>query len=314
MTINIYIIGVKIMDILFLGIILILRVIQKITGKAMSNDMPSEPRGLSEYLSIKSAMSALAALILLALTTNIADAVSGMPALGWIISIATGITLTVSSACSLLALKHTSVLLNALFGAAGLLVPTISGIFIFGEKVGVGQWCGIACLLLAALLLASSSGKTNGKITFKTLLLLFGSMLANGTTMLLQTLYRRFVPGGDVSLYSFLQFVIPAIALLLASFMIGLFKRNQAPRVKYSNKLMLCTALSAIALFGISQISTIASKTIPVAVLFPISDGGGMIISGIVAWLIYRERLTVKSTLGIIMGVLGLCLIKLLTI
>lgn len=61
----------------------------------------------------------------------------------------------------------------------------------------------------------------NGKITAKTVFLLIGSMLSNGTTMLLQVLYKTYVPTGSVLVYSFLQFAITAIILLIfASFLI----------------------------------------------------------------------------------------------
>ncbi len=297
-------------EFLFLGGILLLRVFQKISSKTISNEMPRDSRGLSAYISLKFAISAGAALILLLIAEAPLAAITSLPPLGWLISCATGVTLTISSICSLFAMHGSSIVLGALFGMAGLLVPTISGIFIFGQEVSLFQWGGMVCLFVSALLLASSSQKTNGKLTVKTLLLLFGSMLSNGSTMLLQTLYKAYVPQGSVSLYSFLQFAIPSVVLII----FFAFKSIQKPRtpVHFSKKLLIFTIITAVALFGISQISTIASATIPVAVLFPISDGGGAVISAIVAAVVYKEKLTVKSVIGIALGILGVCVMKLL--
>ncbi len=298
------------MEILLLGSILILRVVQSVTSKSCSKLMPTDFTGVSKYMSLRMCLSAVGAVILLMAGGNILSAFSEMPPLGWIISAATGTTIAISGICSLLVLKNASVVLGSLFSAAGLLVPSIGGIFIFNQSVGMGQWLGIACLFVAAVLLSLSSGKTNGKITPKTVLLLFGSMLSNGTTMLLQALFKANVPDGNVSLYSFLQFSIPTVFLFVISALSSIKAKTALP--KTDKKLLIFTVFAALALLGISQISTVASELIPVAVLFPISDGGGTVISAIVACLMFKEKFTVKSTLGIIIGIAGLVMIKLM--
>ncbi len=294
---------------LFLGAILLLRVMQSISSKGSSNEMPRNSRGISAYMSVRMGMSAVFALLLLLFSGNALASVSKLPPLGWLIACGTGLTLTVSCICSLLAMHGSSVVLGSVFSMAGLLVPTLFGIFLFDQSVSLIQWGGIFCLFVAAALLASSSQTTNGKLTVKTVALLFGSMLANGTTMLLQTMYKKYVPAGDVTLYSFLQFAIPSVAMLLV---FGLkSSKKEKKEVKFSKKLILFTILAAIAIFGISQISTVASATIPSAVLFPVSDGGAVVISAIVAATVYKEKITYKSAVGICIGILGLCVINL---
>ena len=297
------------METICLAAILLLRVFQKISSKACSNEMPVDPTGVSGYMSVQFGISAVFALILFIFTENPAEAVRGLTALGWVISAATGLALTVSLVCSLLALHGSSIVLGALFSMAGLLVPTVAGIFIFGQKVSLLQWGGIVFLFVSAYFLWSASQKTNGRLTFKTLLLLLGSMLANGCTMLFQTLYKAFVPDGSVTLYSFLQFAVPSVAMLAVfGAKSGLNKKYS---VSFSRKLIFFTAVAAISLFGISQISTIASEIIPIAVLFPVSDGGGMVISALVAAAVYKEKLSVKSGIGIIIGITAVCIMKL---
>ncbi len=298
------------MEIILLGSILLLRVVQSITGKSCSKLMPTDFTGISGYMSLRMGLSAIGAVALLLIGGNVLSAFSHMSALGWIISAATGAAIAISSICNLLVLKSASVVLGSLFSAAGLLVPTVSGIFIYNQPVNPGQWLGIACLFAAAILLALSSGKTNGKVTPKTVILLFCSMLANGSTMLLQTLFKSYVPDGSVSLYSFLQFAIPSVLLLIISIFSSAKAKEKLPKTE--KKLFGFTVLAALALLGISQISTIASEHIPVAVLFPISDGGGTVISAIVAATLFKEKFTVKSTAGIIIGIAGLIMIKLL--
>ncbi len=296
------------MEILFIAGILFFRVFQKISTKAISKRIPSDMAGLASFNAISMGMSSLFAGLLLLVTFSIKDFVT-LPPLGWLIACATGTMICISSVCSLLAMRGSSILLNSLFSMAGLLVPTISGIFILSQTVVPLQWMGMVLLFGSAFLLASSSKKTNGRITPKTMLLLFGSMLANGCTMLLQVLFKTYVPTGSVLVYSFLQFAIVAAVL----FMLALILSRKEKRKLFvpDKKLMGFTVVSAGALFGISQLSTMASEIVPVAVLFPISDGGGMIISALVADLIYKEKINLKSFLGIIIGIAGLIFMKL---
>ncbi len=295
-------------EVIFLAGILFLRVLQKISSKAISNDTPSDVAGLGGYNAISMGISAAFALVLLLFRFSVTD-FTQLPPLGWIIALATGITICISSVCSILAMRGSSILLNSLFGMAGLLIPTVSGVFILGQTIMPLQWIGMLLLFVAALFLASSSKRTNGKITVKTTLLLFGSMLANGSTMLLQVLYKTYVPTGSVLVYSFLQFAMTAVILFV--FAAALFKKEKRPFFVPNKKLMGFTVVAAGVLFGISQLSTMASAVIPVAVLFPISDGGGMVISALVADIVYKEKLNFKSIVGIITGIEAIIFVKL---
>ncbi len=299
------------MELIILGSILLLRVAQSVTGKACSKYTPTDSFGMIWYMSVRMGLSAVAALVLLCIGGTVLEDISSLPILGWTISLATGISLTISSICSLLAMKGASVALTSLFGAAGLLIPTISGIFIYGQNVTFGQWTGIFCLFIAAVLLASSSGKTNGKIKAQTVIFLFGSMVANGCTMLFQTLFKSYVPEGNVSVFSFLQFFVPAAILFIISFTYSKGVHVEIPKLE--RKLLGHTLGASVAVFGVSQLSTIASQFIPIAVLFPISDGGHTIIAALVAAVVYKEKLTLRSVSGVLIGVIGLIMIKLLS-
>lgn len=74
---------------------------------------------------------------------------------------------------------------------------------------------------------------------------------------------------------------------------------------------MTHTVISSGALFGISQLSTMASAVVPIAILFPVSDGGGMIISALVADLVYKEKINLKGFIGLVMGIAGIIFMKL---
>lgn len=116
------------MEFALLGSILALRVVQNITSKSSSKLMPTDRFGLSSYMSLRMGLSAAAALVLMVISLkgNIIESVATLSPLGWILSIGTGLAITISSICSLLCMHSASVALVVLFGSAGLLVPTVS--------------------------------------------------------------------------------------------------------------------------------------------------------------------------------------------
>ena len=73
--------------------------------------------------------------------------------------------------------------LASLAGSAGLLLPCITGIFMFDEPMSAVQFIGIGLLIFSGWLLIGYSKEQTGSFTMRTMLLLLGSMLSNGMVM-----------------------------------------------------------------------------------------------------------------------------------
>ena len=75
--------------------------------------------------------------------------------------------------------------------------------------------------------------------------------------------------------------------------------------------LIVCGVALAVAVFIINQLATLSTKLVSPVVLFTFINGGGTIISTLVAAVLYKERISIKSALGILLGITSLVLIKL---
>ena len=226
-----------------------------------------------------------------------------------LISSFSGLMLVLSSACSLQVLKNGTVALSSLFGTAGLIVPCIAGIFLFGTPMSRGQWLGISLFFVAAYLLISSSAKIVCKFTFKTFLLLIGVMLTNGLTMLAQQMFSHYVPDGDVSVFSFLTFGIVGIFMVFMA-VYAAAKSPRAAQDKLTPGLLGMGTVLAVAVFVINQLATLSTTLVPPVILFTLINGGSTIIGAIVAAICFHEKLTVRSVLGIVIGVGAMVIIK----
>lgn len=290
-------------SVIYLGIMLLMKFIQSICSKKTSNALEGKQSymhyGAFQYL----VSGALAFVLILFSGSGIKTDL-----LTLVISFISALSLLLCTFCSLAAMKSGTLTLTTLFGSAGLLVPCIAGIFMFRETMSVMQYVGILMFLVSAYLLIGASRQVYTNFSFKTVLLLLGSLLGNGVTMLAQKMFAYYVPDGDVSSFSFLSFGSLGI-VLLAAFFISSAVEHEKPQ-PLPKKLMLYGVALAGALFVLNQLSTLAADMIPSVILFTVVNGGGTVITAVVAAVFFNERLTVKSSTGILIGLAALLAIN----
>lgn len=286
--------------------ILIARVVQAIFSKRSSNEAKNIPITV-KYTAYQYGISAVLGLLLL--LTDISGIKINTATV--IIALLSGISLFFSTFFSIYGMKSGTVSLVSMFGTAGLLVPVIAGVFLFGQKISLLQGIGMAVFFFSAWLLIKNSKNTYNGFTLKTFLLLAGTMLANGTTMLAQQMYTHYVPGGSISLFSFLSFGIAAAASLPAALLAEKSDKYGGQNISMGKTLYICGAALAMAVFVINQFATSLTALLPPVFLFTFINGGGTIISTLVAAGIYKERLSVYSISSVITGIASLIMIKL---
>ena len=291
-------------DYIFLIAILILRIPQSFFNKKTSTLVTSTPRYFV-YCSYSYVLAGLIAFVLM-LSEGLPEFnpyAFGISALG-------ALALALNIYFSLESLKHGVMVLSSLAGSAGLLIPCIAGIFMFAEKMKLMQFAGIALLIFSGWLLIGYSKKQTGAFTFKTLLLLIGSMLSNGTVMLSQKMFSKFLPDMSASVFSFYTFSLLGAGMLAGLIINSFSKANRTEIKTVPRKLFLYGTILSVILFAINQLATVAAKNVPSAVMFPINDGGATIISALTGACFFKEKLTKRSAAGILIGITSLIIIN----
>jgi multidrug transporter EmrE-like cation transporter len=167
------------------------------------------------------------------------------------------------------------------------------------------QWYGVVVFIVASFLLSASAKDQNNKFSGKTVLLLLGTFLANGGTMLCQKALTYINPTGSVTLFSFCSFAVPAVAFSLYLMVAA----SRGVTETLNRKIYVPIALLAVALFLINQMVTEATKYVPSAILFTVPSGGNNVIAALLASLCFKEKMTVKSTIGLLLSVVSLVLV-----
>lgn len=290
---------------LYIFVILIFRVFQAFFNKRTSNEIKGITMLLG-YSSFKNAISAVLGLVVILIAKN------GFKAdpLTVLISAFSGIMLFLSGFCSIYAMKSGTVSLNSMFGTAGMIIPIIAGAVLFDKPVAPMQIVGLGLFFLSAYLLIQASKTVYSNFSFKTLLLLIGSMFANGCTMLAQQMFTAYVPQGDVTVFSFLSFGIIAVLSGVFYSLSAARHKEEKENNRISKSLIVCGFALAAAVFVINQLATVSTRLVSPVILFTFINGGGTIISTLVASIVYKERISGKTAFGILIGIASLIIIK----
>lgn len=287
-------------------IILLLRLPQNIFNKRSSGIVRGAPAYFA-YGAYRYLLSGGMALVLLLF----AGGFSGVSLKALAISAIGAVALGSNLFFGLEALKSGAMVLSSMAGSAGLLLPCVFGIFMFDEPMSLMQLFGILLLIFSGWLLIGYSKKLKGSFTPRTMLLLIGSMLSNGFTMVAQKMFSKYLPDVSVSVFSFLAFGLVGVGMCVG-LVPQLTKKEKREEIKKLPKALWFygAGLSTILLI-INQLATISAKVIPSAIMFPINDGGATIITALTGAVVFKEKLTARSVAGLALGIASLIVINL---
>ena len=293
--------------VLYLIVIMCMRIIQSVFNKRASMILPDSISVYVKYMMLLNIMAACFS----ALTLLLAHDFSKINLQTVWMACGSGICLVLNSYCGIKALTGGTIVLGSVFSTAGILLPCLLGIFLFDEPMSVWQWACVAGLIVSAVLLIDSSKKTYAGFSPKTLVYLLGSFFTNGMVMFFQKLFGILQPDGSVSLFSFLTFLLPSIALFVFSLFLKTEKTEIAGQKEHFPKVLFGYALLlAFAVFVIQQLVTLLTPRLSSVLLFGLVNGGATVIAVLVGAVLYHEKLTIKSILGVILGVFALICLK----
>lgn len=294
----------------------LMRVVQKVCSKKVSNEV--EGKMFFHYGGYYNLMSALFSLITLAIV-----GFYGFDLLTVLCALATALCLSVELFASIEALKGASLIVNQMFSVGALFIPCIVGIFIFNEPMSVWQWIGLALFAVAMYFMVAQTKvkekKMSSKISVKTVVMLILTLIAGGGTMVAQKAFAIIVPNGNVATYSFLMFALNAI-ILYSCYGIMCFRKGKKVAVigektekkTLSKVLLLCGLILAFAVFLINILVTELGKSVDSAVLFSVSYAISILITILVGAIYYKEKITPKNVIGILLCVGALAMINFL--
>ena len=208
-----------------------------------------------------------------------------------------GLSLIFGQVFLIKAMKYGEVSISSLFYSCGFLVPTFISVFAYDEKLKLIQLIGVILILLSFIISTDKFKKGDRKW------LLFASLsfLSNGMVGLTQKVFRMSEFKDEQNVFMVIAFLVGAIIAFII-----MPKR----KVILPSKGFLKTVIgSGIMLGFVNVINVHVSGHLPGVIVFPSVNGGGIIASAILARIILKEKISLRKTIGIIIGVIAICLI-----
>lgn len=183
-----------------------------------------------------------------------------------------------------------------------------------GEEIRLNQIIGLVVLVVAAYIMCSYDMTINGKMSVGKIALLILCGVVNGLTDFSQKLFVYKVEGGNTAEFNFYTYIFAAIALFVF-FIIMKVRENKIGAAKETvsvAKVIPFVAIMAVCLFMNSYFKTLAASRLDSAILYPLNQGAALILSLLMAAAFFKEKITVRCVVGLIVAFVGLLIINLL--
>lgn len=227
------------------------------------------------------------------------------PKFGWgtiVCGIVCGIMYAISKTLIMTGYEKTSVAFMSLCHASGMIAPCVLGCFLWNEKLTPLSIIGIILAICSIALLKDSKGKPK---KYELLGIIIGIIifLTSGAVMVIQKMMSLYFKDQSVSAYNYYSFVVAFLILVVIS--------KPHIELKSRAKAVYPFAIgSALSLCIISTVMTLLAGKVPSVILFPLFNGLGIILVCFGSIFLFKEKMTVKKLIGIIIGILGLCLVS----
>lgn len=210
----------------------------------------------------------------------------------------------VSTVCTVLAIRHGSLSLTSLFVSYSLMLPTFYGLLFLSDPVEKGLIPGLLLLALSLFLIRKKGG--DGAFSPKWLLFVLLAFTGNGMCSVVQKMQQLATGGAKKSEFMILALGIDAVFL----FCLSLAKeRKDWPMVAPA---ALVPAVIGGSLNGMVNLFVmILSGRMPVSLMFPLVSAGGILVTFLVSFFFYREKLSKTQLLGYAVGVLSVVILNL---
>jgi len=281
-----------------LAITVITSALVSVLRGAYSKNLPSDARNLWFFNLMQNIFCALMILVVMGGLGNISLFTVGLGAiLGFVSAFQLRFNLL---AFSVGPFSYTTVIVSL-----SAIIPTLSGLF-FGENISVIQWLGILMMVVCIVLSPDGTkGEHAKKSTAKWLLACIPAALFSGAVGVLQKIHQSSIHASEKAAFLVSAFAVATI--ISAVFYIfspkGPGYENERTRDKVIRRLF--PVFTGLAFAFPHTINLDLAGKLDSAVMFPIVNLTPMILSTVVAMIMFRERLSTRRWIGLIIGVLA---------
>lgn len=202
--------------------------------------------------------------------------------------------------------QRSGVTVTSLSSKLSVVIPTLFGVIFLKETLGLTAIIGIILALIALFLVVGGKGKSQTKAEKTTLIVLLPILIFFTTgigDVMMKMTERANTSNNTIPMIAFIYFVSFLFGVLLVAYDL----------IKGKSKWQWKSALGGLVLGTVNFFSTCciyqAMRVFDNVVLFPIYNIGVVCLSALSGWLLFKEKLTWKNYLGLVIAIIAVLLI-----
>lgn len=218
-----------------------------------------------------------------------------------------------------------SLMLLEVFNLLGIVLTVTLCFVCFGEPVSVWQIVAMLLLLVAAYVMVGYSQSVKGKMTLAAFVCLLIGALMTGLSTFAQKGLKFFNPDATQQtldqyslVFNVYTYAAAALVLIVAYAVTakspkkGEAKTDEHSPVKqvFRPRPLIYVTVMATCLFAYSLFQTLAGTgdRLDAAQIYPLTQGGGMLLTMLMAAILFGERINARCLVGILLSVVALVL------
>ena len=184
-----------------------------------------------------------------------------------------------------------------------LIIPTFYGLFFLGEEVGLLFYIGLALLCISLFLM--NAKHTGARIALPWIIVVFLAFLSNGVCSTVQMVQQKTFNGE----YKSETMIIALFTVFLIMLVLSLVRQKKeiAPAVKKGGLIAAaCGIINGLCNFLVM----ILAVRMDASLMYPIISAGGILLTGLVSLLLYKEKLSREQYLALLLGTASVVLMN----
>ncbi len=235
-----------------------------------------------------------------------------------LISVISGVSSAVFVVTWLMSIRLRAYMLVNVFLLLGVIVPMVLCKVFYGEPITLIQWIGVALLISAGLCMCSYDRSLKGKMSPYAYLTLILCALSSGVTDFSQKMFRysdAYSPSGS-AVFNFYTYIFATVTLVICFLVFRFIDKKKEPDIPSPMKTVApvlgYVAVMAAALFFNSFLKTLAAGYLDASIIYPLNQGGSLILSSLMARFVFKEKLNSQGVIGIVLCGVSLIIINVL--
>lgn len=199
--------------------------------------------------------------------------------------------------------------LTSLIFTSSLVLPVSASWLFWHETLAPVQAAGLIMVFITFIILSGVNRKGVTNINLKWCVNSILAFIGNGSLLIIVKAHQTITPGQDTDIFLIIAFGTTAV-LSIPYIMVRLPKKHIIAEIKQLSFLLPSFGAGIATGLG-SKLSIFLSGRMPGTILFPLLNGGIVILSIFAASMIFKERFRQREIIGIINGIIAILLLGL---